>query len=123
LAENVNRQAEGHEYELRCLLWSFAHADEQRRRTIATLLYPEVLAACNRSQTERPMLAKAFGSLDSDLGKRLLLEANIDAVEFKKADDTDSPVDTHIALTEDQLNTLEQSGTDYIVDFFSGNTE
>ena len=69
------------------------------------------------------MLARAFSSLDPDLGKRLLLEANIDAVELKKADDSDSPIDTHIAMTEEQLNALEQSGTDYIEDFFSGQTE
>lgn len=120
LVESVKRQAEGHEYELRCLLWSVTQADEQRRKRIAAQLYPEVLAACNRSQTERPMLAKAFSYLDSDSGKRLLLEANINAVELRKADDSNSPVDMHIAITKDQLNALEQSGKDYIVDFFSG---
>lgn len=120
LVENVKRHASGHEYELRCLLWSLTLDNLGRRKEVATQLYPEVLAACNRSETERPMLAKAFDSLDPELGRRLLLEARIDAVELRKADDEEPPVKVPFTITEDELNALEESGTDYIVDFFRG---
>ena len=120
LVENVKRHTDGHEYELRCLLWSLTHDNENRRKEVATHLYSEVLAACNRSETERPMLAKAFCSLDPELGRRLLLEANIGAIELRKADDEEPPAKVPFTITVDELNALEESGTDYIVDFFPG---
>jgi hypothetical protein len=74
LAKNVARTAEGHEYELRCLLWSLSLGTRKTKGEIARALYKTILGACQRVEQERPQLLKALYAVDPEKAKRLKAE-------------------------------------------------
>jgi hypothetical protein len=74
LAKNVAGTAEGHEYELRCLLWTLSRGTKEVKEEIARALYETILAACQRVEQERPQLLKALYAVDPSQGRRLRAE-------------------------------------------------
>jgi len=74
LARNVSSTAEGHEYELRCLLWSLSRGTKKAKGVIARALYKTVLRACQRVDQERPQLLKALYAVDPEQAERLKAE-------------------------------------------------
>jgi hypothetical protein len=71
LAKCVTASAAGHEYELRCLLWSLGRGSLPVRKKIAHALNETVAAACQRSSLERRQLLDAFPPFDPQLASQL----------------------------------------------------
>lgn len=125
LAKCVAASATGHEYELRCLLWSLGRGSLPVRKKIAHALYETVAAACERSSSERPRLLDAFYPLDPQLAKQLaaqLFPAGTPESEDGWRDelrrtkrDTKSLWEDAIRL-ETKFAELKKSGEDYIFD-------
>ena len=123
LAQSVARTAEGHEYELRCLLWSLSRGTGPVRGEMARLLYGTVLEACHRSEQERFQLLKALYAVDPAHGKRLQEELascgppRISDDERKEAKlerrDREQVWKAFTRLKE-QYADAEQSGEDYV---------
>ncbi|MGB2837417.1 MAG: hypothetical protein WBC30_17445 [Candidatus Sulfotelmatobacter sp.] len=125
LAKCVAASAAGHEYELRCLLWSLGRGSLPVRKKIAHALYETVAAAGQRSSSERPRLLEAFSPLDPHLAKQLgarLFPAGIpeskdgwrDELRRNKRD-AKSLWENAIRL-EKKFAQLEKSGEDYVFD-------
>jgi hypothetical protein len=74
LARNVARTAGGHEYELRCLLWTLSRGTKEVKEEIARALYETILDACQRVEQERPQLLKALYAVDPSQALRLKKE-------------------------------------------------
>ena len=79
-ADRVARNAEGHEYELWCLLWSFGRASASVKEKMAQAIYETVADACRRSASERAQRLKAFYSLGSRSAEKLCAELNSSGV-------------------------------------------
>lgn len=125
LATCVAATAVGHEYELRCLLWSLGRGSRLVRKKIAQALYETVAAACQRSSSERPRLFDAFYPLDPHLAKQLAVQ--LSAVGTPELEDgwrdearrakRDARVRWKDAIRlEKKLAQLEKSGEDYVFD-------
>jgi hypothetical protein len=123
LAQTVARTAEGHEYELRCLLWSLSRGTERVRGEMARLLYDTVLQACHRSEQERFQLLNAFYAVDTAHGKRLQEELascgtpriSDDERKEAKLDKRDrEQVWKDVTRLKKQYADAEQSGEDYV---------
>lgn len=105
-------------YELRCLLWVLTRGREDRRHTIAQLLYFDVLEACRRDTVERPMIYEAFRRLHSKLGEKLFVDAGITDKEINDAkEDEDDAPETGIEDFREQLAKFDAAGGDYIINF------
>jgi energy-coupling factor transporter ATP-binding protein EcfA2 len=123
LAQTVARTAEGHEYELRCLLWSLSRGTGPVRGEIARLLYDTVLQACRRSEQERFELLKALYAVDHAQGTRLQAELasfgppriSDDERKETKLDKRDrEQVWKDATRLKEQYAEAEQSGEDYV---------
>jgi hypothetical protein len=125
LAKCVAASAAGHEYELRCLLWSLGRGSLPVRKKIAQALYETVAAACQRSSSERPRLLDAFYPLDPHLAKQLAAQLPPGGTSESEAGwrdelrrtkrDAKSLWEDAIRL-EKKFAQLEKSGDDYIFD-------
>ncbi len=125
LAQSVARTAVGHEYELRCLLWSLSRASGLVRKEIALALYQTVVDACHRSSEERFQLLRAFYALDSHSAKTLAAdlsqysppeadEAEREEARREKKDAKERWKDA--TRLEEKYADLERSGDDYVFD-------
>jgi hypothetical protein len=124
LAQTVARTAEGHEYELRCLLWSLSHGTRPVRAEIARLLYDMVLQACRRSEQERRPLIKALYAVDPAHGE--LLEEELASYGPMRTDDERQEaklgmrdwgqVRKEVTRLKAQYAEAEESGEDYVFD-------
>jgi hypothetical protein len=125
LAKCVAASATGHEYELRCLLWSLGRGSLSVRKKIAHALYETVAAACQRSSSERRRLLDAFAPLDPQLASQLAAQvfpAGTPESEDGWRDELRRTRRDAKSLWEDAIRLekkfaeLEKSGEDYIFD-------
>lgn len=123
LAQTVARTAEGHEYELRCLLWALSRGTGPVRGEIARLLYDTVFRACHRSEQERFQLLQALYAVDPAHGNRLQEDLascghqrmSDDERKEAKLDKRDrEQVRKDITRLKRQYTDAEKSGEDYV---------
>jgi hypothetical protein len=124
-ANRVAKMAVGHEYELRCLLWTLGRGSQPVREKLARALYSSVLEACERCTEEHPRLLEAYYPLDPDSAKGLA--ARLPAVgqteteaswreEIRRTkQDGKTRRDKALHLAK-ELTPLEESGADYVFD-------
>ncbi len=113
---HIQAQVKGCEYEFRCLLWTLNRAPEERRKEVAHGFYAEIKNSCQRSETERPQLIRAYRCLDKALAAKLATELAFEATEDKKnVEDADTKEETILRIRQ-RFAKLDASGEDYIVD-------
>lgn len=115
LTRSVHMQAEGCEYELRCLIWLLSRADEPRRTEFSKALNSEIRSACSRSLAERSPIVRAYRALDEAAASALASELAIDP-------ERDRPEREEVLSAEivrairDRIAVLDASGEDYVFD-------
>lgn len=123
LAQSVALTAEGHEYELRCLLWSLSRGAQPVKTRIAQLLYSAVLKACHRSEQERFQLLKALYAVDAEYGERLQHELALhgpaiisdnERSQAKTAEHEQRQFRADVTRLKKQYADAERSGEDYV---------
>jgi hypothetical protein len=98
------------------LLRTLNRAPEERREELAHGFYAEIRNSCQRSETERPQLIRAYRALDKVLAAKLETELAFEATEDEKGvKDKDKNEETILQIRQ-RLAKLDASGEDYIVD-------
>lgn len=117
LTRSVRTQAEGCEYELRCLIWLLSRADEPRRMEFSRALNSEIRSACSRSPAERSPIVLAYRALDEPAASALASELDIDP-EWDRPERQEVLSAEIVTAIRDRLAALDASGEDYVFDEF-----